>query len=103
MQMCASLNDCRKMQQSSRLIPRKRLPQTSSQLLLIMTVIFTASAGLRTFEANSFNTWIALFRARMFTKRWLVSLPSTLLKRLYDLNHVSDILTQKISKTSDFP
>jgi len=44
-----------------------------------------------------------LSRARMFTKRWLASLPSTLLKRLYDLNHVSDILTQKISKTSDFP
>jgi len=35
MQMYASLNDCRKMQQSSRLIPRKRLPQTSSQLLMI--------------------------------------------------------------------
>jgi len=67
------------------------------------TVIFTASAGLRTFEANSFNTWIALSRARMFTKRWLASLPSTLSKDLYDLNHVSDILNQKISKTSDFP
>jgi len=37
-------------------------------------VIFTAGAGLRKFEADSFNTWIALSKARMLTKRWLVNL-----------------------------
>jgi len=39
-------------------------------------VIFTASTGLGTFEADSFNTWIALSKARRLTKPWLVNLVS---------------------------
>jgi len=37
-------------------------------------IIFTDGAGLRMFVANPFNTWIALSKARMLTKRWLASL-----------------------------
>jgi len=32
-------------------------------------IIFTAGAGLHTFAANPFNTWGALSKARMLTKR----------------------------------
>jgi len=39
-------------------------------------IIFTADPGLRTFAANPFNTWIALSKARMLTKRWLANLLS---------------------------
>jgi len=37
-------------------------------------IIFTAGAGLRTFVANPFNTWIALSKALMLTKRWLANI-----------------------------
>jgi len=39
-------------------------------------IIFAAGAGLRTFAANPFNTWIALSKARMLTKPWLANLLS---------------------------
>jgi len=39
-------------------------------------IIFTASAGFRTFAANPFNIWIALSKPRMLTKRWLAYLLS---------------------------
>jgi len=39
-------------------------------------IIFTAGAGLRTFATNPFNTWIALSKDRMLTKRWLANMLS---------------------------
>jgi len=40
------------------------------------TDYFPAGAGLCTFAANPFNSWIALSKARMLTKLWLTNLLS---------------------------